>query len=337
MSSILPATSADPVGAVALLGYADPQELERFVALEDAVWEETTLAPAVIETVRLHCARIRGCEFCKAVRYTAAIDDGLTEAQIVQMDVPTARGEFSDEQSAALALVDHFLRDPRKPDEERAAEIAEILGTSGVLEVLIGCCAFASAELRIALGENREPHGSGVVERAGGARASGSTATAWPVLDGPVLDPNTALPGVAPGLANPIHERVTALWSGRDMSAELVAACVIRSSQLLGVAPDDPVYEYLVPAEAARLADADEVRNWPAWPTERGRNEMALAEQLWIDPAGVDAAITDSLESSLQVDGLIRVAWNLILIGQLHRLALVLYRSDVGSENHRDR
>ena len=123
MGSVLPATTTDPVGAAALLGYADPVELERFVALEDAIWGQTTLTPAVIETVRLHCARIRGCEFCKAVRYTAAIDDGLTEGQIAQMDVPTARSEFSAEQSAALTLVDHFLRDPRKPDEKRAIEI----------------------------------------------------------------------------------------------------------------------------------------------------------------------------------------------------------------------
>ncbi|MBT8078848.1 MAG: carboxymuconolactone decarboxylase family protein [Gammaproteobacteria bacterium] len=326
MRSILPATGADPVGAAALLGHADPVELERFVALEDAIWGESTLTPAVIESVRLHCARIRGCEFCKAVRYTAAIEDGLTETQIAQMDVPEARGEFSAEQSAALTLVDHFLRDPRKPDEERAAEIARILGTSGVLEVLIGCCAFASAELRIALGENREPHGSGVVERAGCGRAARSPATEWPVLDGPVLDPNTPLPGLAPGLAKPMHARVSALWSGRDLSPELVAACVVRSTQLLGVATDDPVNEYLVPPVAARLADPDKVRNWPTWRKENGRNEMALAEQLWIDPAGVDAVITDPLKSSHGVDGLIRVAWSLILIGQLHRLALVLQR-----------
>lgn len=74
------------------------------------------------------------------MRYTAAIDDGLTEAQIAQMDIPEARGEFSAEQSAALTLVDHFLRDPRKPDKERAAEISEILGKTGVMEVLTGCC-----------------------------------------------------------------------------------------------------------------------------------------------------------------------------------------------------
>ena len=324
MSSILPATSADPVGAVALLECADPLELERFVALESAMWEESTLAPAVVEAVRLHCAQVRGCEFCKAVRYTAAIDDGLTEPQIAQLDVRAARQEFSAEQSAALTLADHFLRDPRKPDG--AAELAEVLGTAGVMEVLIGCCAFASAELRIALGENREPQGSGVIDRAAGRPASVSSDKAWPALDGPILSVNTTLPAVAPGLAKPIHERVSSLWSERDLSHELVAACIVRSTQLHGVAADDPVNDVLVPPEAARLVNPDDVRNWPSWTT--GRDEMVLAEQLWIDPAGVDGSITDPLKSSLGVDGLIRVAWHLILIGQLHRLALTLNREN---------
>lgn len=324
MSSILPATSADPVGAVALLECGDPLELERFVALENAMWEETTLVPAVVETVRLHCAQVRGCEFCKAVRYTAAIDDGLTETQIAQLDVKAARQAFSAEQSAALTLADHFLRDPRKPDD--AAQIAEALGTAGVMEVLIGCCAFASAELRIALGENREPNGSGVIDRAAGGPASYQKDKAWPVLNGAILSADTTLPAIGPGLAGPIHERVRSLWSGRDLPPELVAACIVRSTQLLGVASDDPVNDVLVPLEAAGLADADDVRDWPSWTT--GRNEMALAEQLWIDPAGVDPSITEPLESSHGVDGLIRVAWNLILIGQLHRLALTLHRDN---------
>ena len=53
---------------------------------------------------------------------------------------------------------------------------------------------------------------------------------------------------------------------------------------------------------------------------------MSLAEQLWIDPAGVNEAITDPLIARHGVDGVIRIAWNLILIGQLQRLALVLHR-----------
>lgn len=330
--NILPATTTDPIGAAALLGHADPRELERFAALEDAVWSKTTLAPSVIEAVRLHCAQIRGCAFCSAVRVSAAIEDGLTEAQIAHLDEPEARNGFSAEQAAALTLVDHFLRDPRRPAEKRSAEIAATLGTSGVMEVLLACCAFASAELRIALGENLEPNGSGIFERARGGRAERPTATSWPALNGPVLDPDTDLPAVASELAKPIRERVTALWSDNDMPQELVAPCIIRSTQLLGVVPEDPVNAFLVPPRAAELADPEDVRNWPEWSVENGRNELALAEQVWMDPAGVNAAITDPLEAPLGIDGVIRLTWNLILIGQLHRLALVLHRGSDSSQ-----
>ena len=81
-----------------------------------------------------------------------------------------------------------------------------------------------------------------------------------------------------------------------------------------------------MPPRAATLVDPEEVRNWPEWSIEKSRNELALAEQVWMDPAGVNAAITAPLEALLGVDGVIRVTWNLILIGQLHRLALVLHR-----------
>lgn len=324
--NILPATDTEPIGAAALLGHADPDELERFIALEDAVWGKTTLAPAVIEAVRLHCARTRGCAFCSAVRVSAAIEDGLTEDQIARLDAPEAREWCSAEQAAALTLVDHFLRDPHRPDEKRSAEIATVLGTSGVMEVLVACCAFASADLRIALGENREPNGSGVVERARGRRALRIPATSWPALNGPVLDPDMDLPAVAHELEKPIRDRVSALWSGTDMPPEIVGACIIRSTQLLGVAPEDPVNAFLVPPRAAALANPEDVRHWPEWSAGNGRHELALAEQVWMEPAGVNAAITDPIEKRLGVDGVIRVTWKLILIGQLHRLVLVLHR-----------
>jgi AhpD family alkylhydroperoxidase len=322
---ILPATNSAPIGAAALLGHADPDELDRFVALEDAVWGKTTLPPAVIEAVRLHCAQIRGCAFCSAVRVSAAIEDGLSEAQIALLGKPEARGSFSAEQAAALTLVDLFLRDPQRPDEKRSAEIATVLGTSGVMEVLIACCAFASADLRIALGDNREPNGSGVVERTRGNYAKRPAATSWPVLNGPILDPDTNIPAAASALTKPIRERLTGLWSGDDMPLELVAACIFRSTQLLGVAAEDPVNKFLVPPRAATLADPEEVRNWPEWSVGKGRNELALAELLWMDPSSINAAITDPLERAQGVGGVIRVTWNLILIGQLHRLALVMH------------
>ncbi|MDH4108262.1 MAG: carboxymuconolactone decarboxylase family protein [Gammaproteobacteria bacterium] len=325
--NILPAGSGDPVGAAALLDFADPPELERFTALENAVWGRTTLTPAVIEAVRLHCAQTRGCKFCAAVRTTAATEDGLSEDHIARLSSREARDGFAPAQAAALQLADHFLLDPRRPAEPAAAKIAAILGTAGIMEVLLACCAFASADLRIALGENREPYGSGIVHRTSGRRASRAVATAWPALDGPVLDPHTRMPAVDRELARPFDERREALWSGRDISPAQVAACVIRSAQLRSAAEGRPDYEILVPVRAARLADPEAVRHWHKWRPSPDRHLLALAEQTWLDPSGISADITAPLVAILGVEGIIRVTWQLILIGQLHRLALVLHRN----------
>lgn len=327
--NILPASDADPVGAAALLDHADRPEHDRFVAHEDAVWTATTLPSAVVEAVRLQCAQTRNCEFCAAVRIMADGEYGLSESQIAHLDDPEARDSMTPEQAAALTLVDHFLLDPRRPTEDRRAEIAALLGTCGVVEVLLACCAFASADLRIALGENREPTGSRLIKRVRPTHGGRSTDTRWPALNGSVLDPEAELAMVRAPLAEPIQARVALLWSGADLSPELVAACVLRSTQLLDVAPSDPVMGLLVPPMAAALADANDVRGWPGWEDAMDRSVLALAEQVWMDPAGVDHAVVDPLMTSLGTDGIIRVTWNLILIGQLHRMALVLHGTAV--------
>lgn len=323
--NILPSTGPDPVGAAALLAHADEAELERFQALEDAVWSGTSLAPSVIETVRLRCAQVRGCKFCAAVRVRAALEDGLSESQIARLDAPQ-RGDLSEAQRAALALVDRFLLEPRAPSDDEAAGIAGVLGARGVLEVLLACAAFATAELRIALGENREPAGEALVERRRGDTAPPSDSREWPALDGPVLDPGSRLPQVDPGLAKPVEGLVAALWSGEDLEPDLLAACILRASQLFSLADDDPARALVVPRRAADIADAANVRDWPGWPPGRDRAVMALGEQLWIDPSGVDEAVTAPLREFYGTDGIIRIAWDLIWIGQLERLALVLHR-----------
>lgn len=323
--NILPATGADPVGAAALLAYADDAELKRFQALEDAIWSGTSLSPTVIETVRLRCAQIRGCRFCAAVRVKAAVEDGLSEAHVASLDVPH-RGNLGEPQRAALALVDRFLLEPRAPAEDEAAWIAGVLGARGVLEVLLGCAAFATAELRIALGENREPVGDAIVERRRGDAAAPSESRDWPCLAGPVLDPASRFPAVGPALAKPVEGLVAALWSGEDLPPDLLAACILRASQLFGLAGNDPAYALVVPGRAREIADRVDVRDWPNWSPGRDRAVMALGEQLWIDPSGVDETVTNPLRGFFDVAGLIRIAWDLIWIGQLQRLALVLHR-----------
>lgn len=323
--NILPATGPDPIGAAALLAHADQAELERFQAMEDAVWSGTSLAPSVVETVRLRCAQVRGCKFCAAVRVKAAIEDGLSESQIARLDAPQ-REDLNDAQRAALALADRFLLDPRAPSADEAADIAQVLGARGVIEVLLACAAFATAELRIALGENREPAGDALVERRRGSIAPPSAARDWPALTGPALEPGSPLPHVDAGFSSSVEGLVEALWSGDDLSPALVAACILRASQLFALADDDPALSIVVPPRALELADAANVRDWPDWPLGRDRAVMALGEQLWIDPSGVDESVVEPLREYYDTDGIIRVAWDLVWIGQLERLPLVLHR-----------
>lgn len=324
--SILSATGPDPVGAAALLSHGDEAELARFKRLEDAIWSGTSLAPALTEIVRLHSAQIRGCRFCSAVRVSAAVEDGLTEDRVGLLDTSKGRASLGPEAEAALALVDRFLRDPRRPSAAEAERIAATLGARGVMEVLLAVSVFATADLRIALGENREPAGSGVVERARGQTAPRSPDLSWPALEASPFARGARLPDVSPALAEEIAALVDAMWSGTDLPPALLAACLVRGSQLHGVDTDAPVYPLLTAGRESPLVDANAIRRWPEQLDGFDRDVFRLAEQLWLDPSGVDGSITDPLLPVLGVPGVIRVAWDLIWVGQLQRLVLVLHR-----------
>ncbi|MCZ0951445.1 MAG: hypothetical protein OXJ56_02580 [Rhodospirillaceae bacterium] len=325
--SLLQSTGPELVGAVALLQHADPAECARFTALEDAVWSNTTLRPAVIESVRLRCAHLRRCESCSAMRISAGTEDGLTESQIPLLDKPDARDELTPGQTAALTLVDRFFHNPRAPGEAESTRIAEVLGSRGVLEVLITCAVFCSSELRRALGEDGAPESNVIVERPCGTVEEQDSATRWPALETSLLDPEGRFPEAAPELTEPVHDLVRTLWSGAGcLSPDVAAACVIRSTQLFGIESDEPVIALLVPAIAADLANSDDVRNWTHWPTGLRRDVLELAETLWLDPSQVDETVTDPLTAAIGVEGVILATWELLWIKQLHRLTLVLHR-----------
>lgn len=324
--SILAATGPDPVGAAALLAHGDEAELARFKRLEDAIWSDTSLPPSLTEAVRLHSAHLRGCRFCSAVRVSGAVEDGLSEDRVGMLDTTEGRAAMGPLTQAALALVDLFLRDPRQPRSPEAERIAGVLGTRGVVEVLLAVSVFATADLRIALGENREPAGSGVVERARGRPAPRSSNRQWPVLAASPFAQGARLPEIAPALAAEVAGLVDAMWSDTDLPPALLSACLVRGSQLHGVSADAPIYPLLTSGRVPPQADADAIRRWPERFDGFDRDVFGLAEQLWLDPSGVNATVTDPLVSALGVDGVIRIAWDLIWVGQLQRLMLVLHR-----------
>jgi alkylhydroperoxidase family enzyme len=317
MSSLIAPEGPDPVGAVALLGAAGTDHLASFIGLEDALWAATTLGPVVLENVRLRSAELRGCAFCAEVRIRDAGVDAAPPAAVQD------REQLPPAVRAALTLADLHLADPHRPPD--AEVVASTLGTAGVLETLLACAGFSSAELRIALGQNRAPAGDGVVDRPTGAVTAAAGSTAWPQLTTSPLEPGWEPDGVDPRVAGAVRDLLTAVWSAPEVTPALRAAWTERSSQLLGVARGDAVHPLLVPAELAGAVDPDRIRRWP---TALGAEEvevLALAEQVWLDPAGVGPELTDPVRDRVGVAGVVRLVWAVIWTAQLQRLALVLH------------
>jgi AhpD family alkylhydroperoxidase len=321
--------AAEPVGAAALLELADPAELARFRSLEDLVWAATTLPATVIEAVRIRCARVRGCAFCASVRMSGAVEAGLSEAQLADQDEAATRAGLPADQRAALRLVDAYLLEAATPPPDEAQELLEVLGTEGVVEVLVACGVFASADLRIALGDNRAAT-SPTVHRAHLRRARTSATGGWPGLTASALLPSQSLPWLDPTLDATLRGLREDLFAQRDVPPALLAACMIRSAQLLGAADGSTGTALLAPPDLRAGVREDEVRTWTGHLRGLEHAGMAFAEQLWLDPGGLDEQVVGPLRSALGDAALIRHTWRLIWIGQFQRLSAVLGPTEEG-------
>lgn len=323
MNLLADVTGSEPAGAAALLALGDPEELARFRFLEDRIWDATTLAAPVVESVRIRSARIRGCEFCASVRMSGAREAGLSEAQLSAQDSPERRAELPADQRAALRLVDAFLIEGMTPPADELAGLVAALGAEGVVEVLVACAVFASADLRIALGDNR-PANSSAIERAHTRRPRSDASGGWPALDAPILLPGATIPLVDARLDDAIRGLRSDLFAQTDVPHPLLAMCLVRSAQLLGAEDGSARAGLLAPAELREGIDGSTVRSWTRELTGSDHRFMAFAEQLWVDPSGLDEALVGPLRADLGDAALIRHTWRLIWIGQLQRMSMVL-------------
>jgi AhpD family alkylhydroperoxidase len=315
-------SAAEPVGAAALLALGDPEELARFRFLEDRIWDSTTLPAPVIEAVRIRSARIRGCEFCASVRMSGAFEAGLSEAQLMDQDSPEGRRGLPEDQRAALRLVDAFLIEGTTPPAEEVPGLVEALGAAGVVEVLVACAVFASADLRIALGDNREAN-STTIERVHTFRPHPS-ATGWPALSISILPPAGPIPLIDGRIDEALGGLRAALFAQSDVPGRILAMCLVRSAQLLGASDGSARGELLAPAALRPGVDGQDVEAWTRDLEGLDRHVMAFAEQLWLDPSGLDEGLVTPLREALGDAALIRSTWRLIWIGQLQRISMVL-------------
>ncbi|HEY6647804.1 MAG TPA: carboxymuconolactone decarboxylase family protein [Mycobacterium sp.] len=90
------------LGVASVLGHR-PDVAGALGALRVALQSSGTLAPRLVELVRLRIAFHNQCRSCMSVRYQSAIDDGLTEGLVCSLEQPADADDLSPtERSAAV-------------------------------------------------------------------------------------------------------------------------------------------------------------------------------------------------------------------------------------------
>ncbi len=130
-----------------------PESLEPYLVLNKAVWSSGPLSAAELEMIRLRNARKVGCVFCKAVRYDEALNAGLTESKVAQIDDDHAASELSQREKLLLRFVDHYLEDPGALDAELASTLAAEFSAQEITHMSIAVVLFNTfSRCAVALG-----------------------------------------------------------------------------------------------------------------------------------------------------------------------------------------
>ncbi len=96
-----------PVQRTILGIYANAPEVAKpFFAFSAAMSQAFTLRKRLLELVRLRIAFHNQCRSCMAMRYEAALDDGLTEDLVCSLEKPVEAPDLTDAEKAALQYAD---------------------------------------------------------------------------------------------------------------------------------------------------------------------------------------------------------------------------------------
>lgn len=86
-------------------------------ALGAAIMRHGTLPRRLFELVRLRIAYRNQCRSCMSTRYQVALDDGLTEDLVCELERPFESTEFTAAEIAALRFADLFATDHLRIDD----------------------------------------------------------------------------------------------------------------------------------------------------------------------------------------------------------------------------
>lgn len=104
-----------------------------------ALAETGTLSPRLVELVRLRIAFHNQCRSCMAVRYTDAIDDGVTEDLVCSLERPQESDDLTEAEKAALRYADLFATNHLAIDERVLDDLRRHFDEGEIVELGMQC------------------------------------------------------------------------------------------------------------------------------------------------------------------------------------------------------
>jgi AhpD family alkylhydroperoxidase len=119
-----------------------PKLVRAMMTFQGALARYGSLSPKLRELVRLRVAFHNQCRSCMAVRYQAAVDDGLTEGLVCSLEKPEESPDLTPREKAALAYADIASTDHFSINDETFAKLKKHFSDAEIIELglLVASC-----------------------------------------------------------------------------------------------------------------------------------------------------------------------------------------------------
>lgn len=126
------------LGVASVIGRL-PAVAEALGSLNAALRANGTLAPRLLELVRLRIAFFNQCRSCIAVRYQSAIDDGLDEDAVCSLESPADAENLTAAERSALKFADLFATNHLAIDDAVYDGLREHFSEDEVVQLGLHC------------------------------------------------------------------------------------------------------------------------------------------------------------------------------------------------------
>ena len=121
---------------------ANPIQVLGMMQFAGALKVHRQLPEKLVELVRLRVAFFNQCRSCMAIRYTDALEDGVTEDLVCSLERPQEAENLTPAEKAAIRFGEAMATDHLRIDEAMYAGLREHFSEAEIVELGMTCAFF---------------------------------------------------------------------------------------------------------------------------------------------------------------------------------------------------